>query len=351
MATRKLSDFERAFANARRAGLKDFTWKNPRTGKTQSYTTELKEEADARRAKRQPAAPEPAPARAPAAEEGRMARGPRPGPTVERAALLPGRSILNLPGNVSPMEMQRQRRMMQPGSQAIEPIMPEAALLTGVGAAARGVMGAARGAARGLAGALRGEAPLPLSMRPPPGADPNEWRMMVARMNRAVPGGARSTSNVPMIRPISEEAQAFTRFASPQARQVSGETGRRFSPEWMVEAELAAARGSVGRRQIAETRAGRKAAADKAKAEKPVGRTEKESSKPKRTRFNEDEAAMEFKRGGAVKKPGDPGLYANINAKRERIASGSGEKMRKPGSAGAPTAKAFRESAKTAKKR
>lgn len=45
-----------------------------------------------------------------------------------------------------------------------------------------------------------------------------------------------------------------------------------------------------------------------------------------------------------------PGLYANIHAKRERIAAGSGEKMRKPGTAGAPTAKAFKESAKTAKK-
>jgi hypothetical protein len=44
-----------------------------------------------------------------------------------------------------------------------------------------------------------------------------------------------------------------------------------------------------------------------------------------------------------------PGLYANIAAKRERIAAGSGEKMRKPGSAGAPTAKAFKQSAKTAK--
>jgi hypothetical protein len=44
-----------------------------------------------------------------------------------------------------------------------------------------------------------------------------------------------------------------------------------------------------------------------------------------------------------------PGLYANINAKRERIKEGSGEKMRKPGSPGAPTNKAFKESAKTAK--
>jgi len=45
-----------------------------------------------------------------------------------------------------------------------------------------------------------------------------------------------------------------------------------------------------------------------------------------------------------------PGLYANIEAKRKRIAAGSGEKMRKPGTAGAPTDKAFKESAKTAKK-
>ena len=43
------------------------------------------------------------------------------------------------------------------------------------------------------------------------------------------------------------------------------------------------------------------------------------------------------------------GLYANILAKRERIAHGSGERMRKPGTEGAPTAEAFRESAKTVK--
>ena len=49
-------------------------------------------------------------------------------------------------------------------------------------------------------------------------------------------------------------------------------------------------------------------------------------------------------------KASKPGLYANINAKRERIAAGSGEKMRKLGAKGAPTAAAFRASAKTAKK-
>ena len=45
------------------------------------------------------------------------------------------------------------------------------------------------------------------------------------------------------------------------------------------------------------------------------------------------------------------GLYSNIAAKRKRIAEGSGEKMRKVGSKGAPTAKAFKEAAKTAKKK
>jgi hypothetical protein len=46
-----------------------------------------------------------------------------------------------------------------------------------------------------------------------------------------------------------------------------------------------------------------------------------------------------------------PGLYANIAAKKARIKSGSGEKMRKVGEKGAPTAKAFKDSAKTAKRK
>ena len=55
----------------------------------------------------------------------------------------------------------------------------------------------------------------------------------------------------------------------------------------------------------------------------------------------------EFTKG--PKKFAAGGLYANIHAKRERIAEGSGEQMRKPGSKGAPTTKDFKESAKTAK--
>jgi len=57
----------------------------------------------------------------------------------------------------------------------------------------------------------------------------------------------------------------------------------------------------------------------------------------------DDTDFMQYADGGAV------GLYANINAKRKRIASGSKAKMRKPGQKGAPTAQAFIESAKTAK--
>lgn len=51
------------------------------------------------------------------------------------------------------------------------------------------------------------------------------------------------------------------------------------------------------------------------------------------------------------KKPGDPGLWDNIRAKRERIEQGSGEKMRKPGAKGAPTAKALKDSQSKNKKK
>jgi len=66
------------------------------------------------------------------------------------------------------------------------------------------------------------------------------------------------------------------------------------------------------------------------------------SGKTKSRRDNTD--FTEYAKGGGV------GLYANINAKRKRIAAGSNEKMRKVGSKGAPTSNAFTQSAKTAKK-
>ena len=55
--------------------------------------------------------------------------------------------------------------------------------------------------------------------------------------------------------------------------------------------------------------------------------------------------------GSANMKTSKPGLYANINAKQDRIKAGSGEKMNKVGSKAAPSAKDFKDSAKTAKKK
>ena len=59
----------------------------------------------------------------------------------------------------------------------------------------------------------------------------------------------------------------------------------------------------------------------------------------------DDTDFTQYAEGGKV------GLYANINAKRKRIAQGSGERMRKPGAKGAPTAQAFVDSAKTARRK
>ena len=58
----------------------------------------------------------------------------------------------------------------------------------------------------------------------------------------------------------------------------------------------------------------------------------------------DDTNFTQYAEGGPV------GLYANIHAKKKRIAAGSKEKMRKPGQKGAPTADAFVQSAKTARK-
>ena len=58
----------------------------------------------------------------------------------------------------------------------------------------------------------------------------------------------------------------------------------------------------------------------------------------------DDTDFTQFAEGGKV------GLYENIHKKQARIKAGSGEKMRKPGSKGAPTKADFIKSAKTAKK-
>ena len=62
------------------------------------------------------------------------------------------------------------------------------------------------------------------------------------------------------------------------------------------------------------------------------------------TRKDDPNQVAMYAEGGQI------GLYDNINAKRKRIAQGSGEKMRKPGAKGAPSKQDFIDSAKTAKK-
>jgi hypothetical protein len=62
------------------------------------------------------------------------------------------------------------------------------------------------------------------------------------------------------------------------------------------------------------------------------------------TRKDDPNHVEVYKKGGSV------GLYANIHAKQARIKNGSKERMRKPGSKGAPTSEAFTQSAKTARK-
>ena len=65
----------------------------------------------------------------------------------------------------------------------------------------------------------------------------------------------------------------------------------------------------------------------------------------KRKARRDDTDFTQYAEGGKV------GLYENIHKKKARIAAGSGEKMRKPGSKGAPTKADFIKSAKTAKKK
>jgi len=88
--------------------------------------------------------------------------------------------------------------------------------------------------------------------------------------------------------------------------------------------------------------------------EKPVGASAEEMIEGiRRGRSTDRVSSKPDYRGRKPEKKaggGKPGLYANIHAKRKRIAAGSGERMRQPGSPGAPTAENFRQAAKTAKR-
>ena len=70
---------------------------------------------------------------------------------------------------------------------------------------------------------------------------------------------------------------------------------------------------------------------------------DKDGNKTESMKAAAKQAKSKMKKGG--------GLYANIAAKKKRIAAGSGEKMRKPGTKGSPTKENFKRAAQTAKKR
>jgi len=90
---------------------------------------------------------------------------------------------------------------------------------------------------------------------------------------------------------------------------------------------------------------------DRMKNSKPVEKPGSSTTDIFKSYKKFDGKKIELKFGGRVKRAaGGPGLYANIKAKKDRIAGGSGEKMRKVGTKGAPTAQNFINAAKTAKK-
>jgi len=90
---------------------------------------------------------------------------------------------------------------------------------------------------------------------------------------------------------------------------------------------------------------------DRMKNSKPVEKPGSSTTDIFKSYKKFDGKKIELKFGGRVKRAaGGPGLYANIKAKKDRIAAGSGEKMRKVGTKGAPTAQNFINAAKTAKK-
>lgn len=87
----------------------------------------------------------------------------------------------------------------------------------------------------------------------------------------------------------------------------------------------------------------------KSKAEEEMMDFAKAAKERAKARAQSKTAPVNKAKGGEAKKK-PPGLYANIHAKRKRIAAGSNEKMRKVRSKGAPTKAAFIKSAKTARK-
>jgi len=227
-----MATFKEAFREARKAGKKTFMW----NGKP--YTTELKEEAEARKSKTKPS--KPAAPSAAAKATGRR----RPDETA-RAAEDEGFMA----------------RLRKAG------LTPSGASEVGAGKSAL----AALGMAGGVAGKVGGKA--------------------ATEVVRVAPRIGR-----PVTTRLDDAAAAFSK---PRAAEMSKETGRRFTPKQEREAAEAAVRGAAARKKMAETRAGRSRAMEEAKKESMMRADKKKPSPRSRTRDEED---IEFAKGGYAAK-------------------------------------------------
>jgi len=227
-----MATFKEAFREARNAGKKTFMW----NGKP--YTTELKEEAEARKSKTKPS--KPAAPSAAAKATGRR----RPDETA-RAAEDEG----------------FMGRLSKAG------LTPSGASEVGAGKSAL----AALGMAGGVAGKVGGKA--------------------ATEVVRVAPRIGR-----PATTRLDDAAAAFSK---PRAAEMSKETGRRFTPKQEREAAEAAVRGAAARKKMAETRAGRSRAMEEAKKESMMRADKKKPSPRSRTRDEED---IEFAKGGYAAK-------------------------------------------------
>jgi len=159
----------------------------------------------------------------------------------------------------------RRREMSRPGRDAIEGVYPETALIP----AARGAAGVSRLVAAAMK-AMRSDKTGDWRDKMPEGADPAKWREVVKQVDEAYPsGGARAS------------------------------TSGRLTAEQEAELATSTSRGAASRKQIAENRVGRAAAAEEAKRQRMMREDRTARSPRSRTR---EEDNIEYAKGGVAKK-------------------------------------------------
>ena len=162
----------------------------------------------------------------------------------------------------------KSREMARPGRDAIEGVYPETALIPGRGAASL-VAAALK--------AMRADKTGNWRERVPEGADPAKWKSIVKQIDEAYPsGGAKAAAKK--------------------------ETSGRLTAEQEAELAVSTARGAASRKQIAENRVGRAAAAEEAKRQRMM--KEDKTSRSPRSRTREEDKIEYAKGGMAKKKPG-----------------------------------------------